>query len=572
MRRLLTLSALLVLTALCHGQEAVSFCNPCNLPYRFCLRTDDTHQASYREAADPTMVLYKGEYYLFASKCGGYFHSTDLVNWQLIKSDDLPIEGYAPTVEEMNGRLYFTYSLGTREIYTTDDPLGGNWERVESGGTEDSFADPMLFFDKGRMFLYYGSSGDPESYIQGMELDTETLAPIGSAVPLLKCRKETNGWEVAGDYNERKDVNPWLEGAWVNEHEGRYYLQYSSPGTEAKAYNDAVYVSDNPLGPYSLQRSNPFAYRPEGFMAGAGHGSTFKDKYGNYWRICTGTISRRHMFERRLALYPVFFDEDGEMYAYTAFGDWPMLLPDHHISSPEELTTGWMLLSYGKPVEASSALDNCPARYATDEDIRTWWSAATANEGEYITVDLGRLCDINALQVNFADQDAMVWGEQEDVYRYRVEVSNDKQSWTTIVDKSTNEENAPHDYVALPSPIHSRYVRLYNVHCPFGRFSVSGLRVFGTADVALPQQTRFTAINRNDDDRRTVHLEWEAVEDAMGYNIRFGYAPDKLYNNYTVFGQTSLDINSLNTEERYYFAIDSFNEAGVTRGTELTDK
>ena len=34
---------------------------------------------SRREAADPTMVVYKGEYYLFASKSGGYFHSTDLI-------------------------------------------------------------------------------------------------------------------------------------------------------------------------------------------------------------------------------------------------------------------------------------------------------------------------------------------------------------------------------------------------------------------------------------------------------------------------------------------------------------
>ncbi len=555
--------------ALCYGQEAVSICNPCNLPYRFSIKTDDELQASYREAADPTMVVYKGEYYLFASKCGGYFHSPDLVNWELIHSDDLPIEGYAPTVEEIEGKLYFTFSMGTDEIYTTTDPMTGKWQKLEGSGTPTKEADPMLLFDGERMFLYFGSSGDPRSYIQGWELDTETLASKGGAVPLLKCSMDINGWEVPGDYNENKGMDPWLEGTWVNERGGKYYLQYSSPGTEAKAYNDAVYVSDSPLGPYTLQRSNPFAYRPEGFIAGAGHGSTFKDRYGNYWHIGTGTISRRHIFERRLVLYPVFFDTDGEMYAYTAFGDWPMLMPDHLISSPEELFPGWMLLSYGKPAEVSSSLDGYPAANATDENIRTWWSAASADEGEYITVDLGSLCTINALQVNFADHNAEAWGEQEEAYRYRVEISDDKQTWTTIIDKSANKENAPHDYMALPTAVRSRYVRLTNVHCPFGKFSVSGLRVFGIGDMALPQQARFTSVTRSEDDCRTVHLAWEALDGAVGYNIRYGYAPDKLYNNYTVYGATSLTINSLSANETYYFTIDSFNEAGITKGTEI---
>ena len=79
--------------------------NPMNLSYSFRLDTP-----SRREAADPTMVVYKGEYYLFASKSGGYFHSTDLVNWDLITTNDLPLEDYAPTAVVMNDTLYFMSS------------------------------------------------------------------------------------------------------------------------------------------------------------------------------------------------------------------------------------------------------------------------------------------------------------------------------------------------------------------------------------------------------------------------------------------------------------------------------
>ncbi len=571
--RRVSLSAVLVMataTAFAASPDN-TMCNPCNLTYRFSLESDDASQLSYREAADPTMVVFKGEYYLFASKCGGYYHSTDLVNWDLIHTDDLPIEGYAPTVEEMGGKLYFTYSTGTYEIYVTDDPKTGSWTKVEGAGTSSGLADPMLLFDNNRMFLYYGSSGDPTSYIQGVELSTETLTPIGDASNLLRCSMDVNGWEVPGDYNGNKSSSPWLEGAWVTVRDGKYYLQYSSPGTEMKAYNDGVYVADDPLGPYTVQRHNPFCYRPEGFIAASGHGSTFVDNYGNYWHIATGTISKRHMFERRLVLYPVFFDEDGEMYAYTGYGDYPMIVPDHKISSPDELSTGWMLLSYGKSVTASSSLSDYPASNAVNEDIRTWWSASSADAGEYITVDLASACTIQAIQVNFAEQDAVAWGEQSEAYQYKVEVSLDGETWTAVVDKSDNTVNAPNDYVQLATAATGRYVRLTNVNCPYGKFSVSGLRVFGNAEKSLPTAPAFSTIIRSSDDARTVNLTWEAVDDAVGYNIRYGYSEDKMYLNYTVYGTNMLSISSLSTNETYYFTIDAFNEAGITLGTEVVE-
>ena len=84
----------------------ITMCNPVNLSYRFCLDGDIPR----REAADPTMVTFKGEFYLFASRSGGYFHSTDMIKWNLITTDDLPLEDYAPTAVVMNDTLYFMAS------------------------------------------------------------------------------------------------------------------------------------------------------------------------------------------------------------------------------------------------------------------------------------------------------------------------------------------------------------------------------------------------------------------------------------------------------------------------------
>src|SRR6478609_9059766 len=97
--------------------------NPVNLSYRYAL--DGT---SRREAADPAMINFRGEYYLFASKSGGYFHSTDMLHWDLITTKDLPLEDYAPTAVVMNDTIYFMASHSAPlTIYKTNDPKSGRW-------------------------------------------------------------------------------------------------------------------------------------------------------------------------------------------------------------------------------------------------------------------------------------------------------------------------------------------------------------------------------------------------------------------------------------------------------------
>ena len=541
-----------------------TICNPVNLSYRFSLDSP-----SWREAADPSMIKFKDEYYLFLSKSGGYFHSTDLIHWNLITTDDLPIEKYAPTVMEMNGEIYFTASIATNKIYKSRDPKSGKWELVT-----DQFpyilADPMLFYDSDndKVYLYYGSGA--ATPMMGMELDKNSFMPKGEATSLFYSNAEKYGWEVSGDYNTNYKHTSWLEGAWMNKYKGKYYLQYAVPGTEFKSYSNGVYVSEHPLGPFTLLRHNPFSYKPEGFVNGIGHGSTFQDIHGNYWNIGTSTISKRHMFERRVSLYPVFFDKDGDAYAYTAWGDYPMIVPDKKVSSPQDLFPEWMLLSYKKEVETSSTLEGYPAANAVNEDIRTWWSAKTADKGEFMTVDLGQNSKIYAIQINFADQDAMISGKVDSTfYQYRIEDSQDGITWNMTVDKSENKAEAPNDYIQLDKPVNARYVRITNIYFPSGKFSISGLRVFGKVDKPLPAVAQFTQLVRSNDNRRTIDLTWNEVNDATGYNIRFGTDKDKLYHNYLVYQTNKVSINILNADQTYYFTIDSFNEAGVTKGKEI---
>jgi len=456
-----------------NNQEQITMCNPVNLSYRFCLDTP-----SRREAADPTMITFKNEYYLFASKSGGYFHSTDLIHWELITTQDLPLEDYAPTVVEMKDTLYFMASKGSPvTIYKTADPKSGKWQ-IANSSFPIGMTDPDLFVDdNGRLYFYYGCSNMNPLY--AVELDTKTLNPVGKAVEVFNSDKTNFGWERPGDYNN-KNVRPWIEGSWMTKHDGKYYLQYAGPGTEYKSYCDGVYVSEKPLGPFKIAASNPVSAKPEGFIAGAGHSSTFQDKYGNYWHISTMTISQKHMFERRLGLFPTFFDKDGEMHVYTGFGDFPFKVPTKKISNPEELFSQWMLLSYNKPVEVSSELTNCPKSFAINEDIRTFWSARTGNKGEWISIDLQKECTVNAIQINYAENNTNLFGRNPDMYyQYLLQYSSDNRTWKIFADKTLSRNDFSHDYIEVNVPVKARYIRLTNYKVPGGTFALAGLRVFG---------------------------------------------------------------------------------------------
>ena len=540
-----------------------TICNPVNLSYRFSLDTP-----SRREAADPTMVAYKGEFYLFASKSGGYFHSTDLIKWDLITTKDLPLEDYAPTAVVMNDTLYFMASAGAPlKIYKTADPKSGRWQ-IANASFPIGMIDPDLFVDDdGRLFFYYGCSNVNPIY--AVELNKSTLNPIGSPVALFNSKKNLYGWERKGDYNEQSE-NPWIEGAWMTKRNGKYYLQYAAPGTEFKSYSDGLYVSDKPLGSFTLANHNPVSYRPEGFAASAGHSSTFQDKYGNYWHVSTMTISQKHMFERRLGFFPTFFDKDGEMYVYTGFGDFPFKVPTKKINNPNELFPGWMLLSYNKPVEVSSELPVHPKSYAADEDIRTYWSAQTGNKGEWISIDLQKLCTVNAVQINYAENNMKLFGRADGIYyQYLLEYSTDNKTWKTLTDKTQNKIDAPHDYIELKTPVKARYIRLTNYRMPDGTFALAGLRVFGNGGGQAPAAVENLNMVRSENDRAVVNLKWTKAPGAIGYNIRYGTAKDKLYHTYQVLGTESVKIGSLNSLQKYYFTIDAFNENGITKGKKI---
>ena len=545
-------------------RAARTFANPLNLDYRFALDLP-----SRREAADPVIVLYGDDYYLFASKSGGYWRSSDLAEWTFIKPEGLPIEAYAPAVMVFGGVLY--YSACDVGLYRSADPKSGKWEHV---GDPFKVGDPDLFADDdGRVYLYYGLSYN--GAISGMELDpTAGFRPKGPPFVCFRADFARHGWERRGDdnlgavWNGAFSEGPWIEGAWMTKRGGVYYLQYAAPGTEFKSYADGVYTARSPRGPFTYAPSSPFSAKPSGFIGGAGHSATFRDKQGHYWHITTMTISMKHMFERRLGLFPADFDEAGALHVDTALGDYPQMLPALRKDGASSNRAPMMLLSHGKKATASSSLDGLGPERAVDEDVRTYWSARSAKKGEWLELDLGGSCRIEAAQINFAEHEATQLGRSPTAVRqYRLEASADGRTWAPLADREAAHADTPHDYVEMPTAVEARHVRLTNERTPGGgTFSVRDLRVFGACPGSAPAVPAHFEVHRDPSDARSAVLRWDLVPNADGYVIRYGVTPDKLYASIEVRGRREITLHSLNVGVSYTFTIDAFNSSGLTAG------
>jgi hypothetical protein len=197
-----------------------------------------------------------------------------------------------------------------------------------------------------------------------------------------------------------------------------------------------------------------------------------------------------------------------------------------------------------------------------------------------MTVDLGKECDILALQVNFDRHDAKVeigrgFAMPSPLSRYQsytVEVSNDNENWSMLIDKSNNTVDNRHDYTELPESVKGRYVKVTNIFThDEGKFAVQELRIFGNPDKATFTKVNDVMVARNLEDRRDATITWQPVEGADGYVVRYGIEPGKLYNNYMVYDNHTLTIHSLNKDPEYYFEVEAF-DSGTDYYRERTEQ
>jgi xylan 1,4-beta-xylosidase len=138
-----------------------------------------------------------------------------------------------------------------------------------------------------------------------------------------------------------------------------------------------------------------------------------------------------------------------------------------------------------------------------------------------------------------------------------------------LIDKSKNRKDVPHDYIELKTAAKARYLKMVNLHMPTGKFALSGLRIFGKGGGAKPDSVQNLIVLRGDSERRNSWLKWKPNDNATGYIIYFGIAPDKLYSSMMVYGRNEYYFNGMDKSLPYYFQIEAFNENGISERTKV---
>ena len=574
-----------------------TYINPIDIDYRYNFEQINDN-ASYRTGADPAIVRHKGVFYMFQTLADGYWRSADLVQWTFVTPSRWPFDSIvAPAAWSDGERIILQPSMMEPEaILSTTDPDSGKldfWVRrmpplpgsVNKGPEEmgpDEVPpgpwDPALFKDDdGQWYMYWGSSNVFPLYGIAIQFRDGRLIYQGKPKKMLGMVPEQHGWERFGQdhcacWGPGRPSPSYMEGAWMTKVRGRYYLQYGAPGSEFNAYANGTYVSDKPLGPFTYAPYNPIAYRPGGFAEGAGHGSTFEDNRGNWWNSGTSWVGHNWGMERRIVIYPAKFEADGQFRASSRFGDFPHFVPARKVDDIEGLFTGWMLLSYRKPVAASSTLGEFAASRAADEDPRTFWVAADKQAGQSLTIDLGAPATVRAVQVNFADYKSGRYADAPDVYtEFELQHSLDGRSWSHLARTEPPRRDRPNAYFELPAPVRARFVRYVHGHVGAANLAISDLRVFGNADGSRPAVPARVSATRHKD-QRDATIRWARVPGATGYNIRWGIRPDRLTLNYQLWADElgnaptlEKELRALNVGVPYYVAVEAFNETGVSK-------
>jgi putative membrane-bound dehydrogenase-like protein len=153
------------------------------------------------------------------------------------------------------------------------------------------------------------------------------------------------------------------------------------------------------------------------------------------------------------------------------------------------------------------------AKNAFDGDSGSRWCAENGKFPQWLQVDLGKTQNVAGLSID--------WEQKETIYKYRVETSEDGQSWNTTLDRSNNDQPGAVKIELNGSP---RFVRVVCLGSNGGWASISELQVFSDQMVAVDSSGRRAELEKS------LLREVKAPE---GFDLSLFAAPPAV--NYPVF-------------------------------------
>lgn len=480
--------------------KSVRYCNPLPMP----------SAAGASASGDVTVIREKGKYYMYCSG-GGAWVSDDLNRWThqpvtFQGGGSIPV---APHVVKFKDAFYMAGNDGTRNgvqssegvVYKADNPLGpytnlGPWKNPGwvADGWNGAFDIDIFVDDDNKPYLYY--PGRSTSGIFVVPLDPTDLTRFAGKPTHLFSFNTDHVWERYGEMNEYPSA-AWIEGPWLQKHNGTYYLEYSASGTQWKTYAEGYYTAKSPLGPFTYAPNNPLLRKTEGLVTGTAHGSIAEAPDGKLWQFYTIVLSNPPG-GRRIGMDPIAFDKDGNMSVRVT--DTPQWGPGAVADPAANGDSGSIPLTINKlrAMNARSTFSTetpgHEAAYAIDNSSGTWWEPAATDAQPSLLVELSPATRFDPVQYFTIDSVRILFNggggmggmggrgrgpgraapeavpaatapTPSPAYQYKIEVSNDGSTFTTALDQTQNAvvRNTLFEEI---SPVLCRFVRLTITNWP----------------------------------------------------------------------------------------------------------
>jgi beta-xylosidase len=244
------------------------------------------------DCPDPGVMLDGSTYYMACTPGPGYpiRSSKDLVHWKsagtIFTSATKPAWAssnfWAPEIHKVGTKyvVYFsaksassgTYAIGAASASSPTGPytdIGKPLVTEPSPGAIDAH---YFRASSGKHYVLWkvdGNAVGKPTPIEIQELAADGLSRLGSATTLIT---NTLSWE-----------GPLVEGPWMVEHAGEFFLFYSGNGYASSSYGVGVAKASSPLGPFT-KKGAPILSSKAGW-AGPGHGSVLKGPSGDWVHV-----------------------------------------------------------------------------------------------------------------------------------------------------------------------------------------------------------------------------------------------------------------------------------------------
>ncbi|HEY4328603.1 MAG TPA: family 43 glycosylhydrolase, partial [Phycisphaerae bacterium] len=473
----------LLLPSLLFAQAAAAPAPVLGKSPRYCNPLPMVTSQGAAASGDVTVIREKDKYYMYCTG-GGAWVSSDLLNWDFQRVQNVPV---APHVVKYNGAFYMAGNDATRNgvagaegvIYKADNPLGpftslGSWKNTGTAATtgwNGAFDIDIFVDDDNKPYLYFPGRSTAGIYV--VPLDPNDLTKFAAVPTHLFGFNKEHMWERYGEMNEYADV-AWIEGPWLQKHNGTYYLEYSASGTQWKTYAEGYYTAKSPMGPFSYAPNNPLLRKTEGLVTGTAHGSIVQGLDGGLWQFYTIVLSNPPG-GRRIGMDPVAIDKDGNI--SVRISDTPQWAPGVIADAGKNGDSGSVPVTINKlrAMNATSSFSSQTtgheAAYAIDNSSGTWWEPAATDAAPMLTLELSPATKFDPVQTFTIDSCRMMFnagggiggrggarggrgaapemaaaGAAEPAvplpvvnsYQYKIEASTDGTTYATVLDQTKN--------------------------------------------------------------------------------------------------------------------------------------